>query len=204
MNFLWLVLLQLAALCVVIELFVRCMPTALRRASQQNCYRVDGTRSDHRTYREWRAQNRLRRDMLAVLILVFLTGNALYFTVENTIAPMESVATRVWQRLVGSTESPEAAMHREQVMGASQQDKILSMEDFNLKWPWLACITLGWGVFSFVFVGWGAFRAYKLFAEGVNARSAEHFHLDMTRMSVSDSQIAKELVGKSDTNQGVA
>lgn len=74
--------------------------------------------------------------MLAVLILVFLTGNALYFTIENTIAPMGNVATRVWQRLAGSSESPEAAMHREQVMGTSQQDKILSMEQFNSKWPW--------------------------------------------------------------------
>ena len=203
-NLLWLVLLQLAALGVVIELFVRFMPTALRRASQQNCYRVDGTRSDHRTYRERRAQNRLRRDMLAVLILVWLTGNALYFTVENTIAPMGNVVTRVVQRLVGSTDSSPAAMHREQVMGASQHGKLLSIDEFNSKWPWLACITLTWAVFSFGFVGWGAFRAYKSFAEGVNARSAEHFHLDMTRMSITDSQIVKELAGKNDSNQGVA
>ncbi len=198
MNFLWPLLIQCVALLVVIELFVRCMPTALRRASQNNCYRVDGTRSDHRTYREWRAHNRLRRDMLAVLILVFLTGNALYYTIE---APADKVAVHLGQRWFGSARSqPAALLTRDQALDIVNQDETLSVDKVNR----ILYLTLAWATASFGFLGWGAFRAYKSFAEGVNARSAEHFHLDMTRISISDSQIVQELAGKSDPSQGVA
>lgn len=195
MEVLTLVAIQCVALLAVIELFVWFMPTALKRASEQNCYRVDGTRSEHRTYRERRGRNRLRRDMLAVLILVFLTGNALFFTLNRDNAIKRLVAN-AWNGAVGSSDSPNVVIHREL--------SLKSESDEPINWR-LMVIEIGtWALVCFLFVGWGAIRAYKTFAEGVNARSAEHFHLDMTRMSITDSQFVSEVARKTDSSQGVA
>lgn len=195
MEVLTLVAIQCVALLAVIELFVLFMPTALKRASEQNCYRVDGTRSEHRTYRERRGRNRLRRDMLAVLVLVFLTGNALYFTLDHDNS-IKKLSTTVWNGALGSSDSANVVMHRQvSLMGDSAEP---------VNWRFLLVVIGSWALVCFLFVGWGAIRAYRTFAEGVNARGAEHFHLDMTRMSITDSQLVSEVARKADSSQGVA
>lgn len=195
MEVLTLVAIQCVALLAVIELFVLFMPTALKRASEQNCYRVDGTRSEHRTYRERRGRNRLRRDMLAVLVLVFLTGNALYFTLDHDNS-IKKLSTTVWNGAFGSSDSANVVMHRQvSLMGDSAEP---------VNWRFLLVVIGSWALVCFLFVGWGAIRAYRTFAEGVNARGAEHFHLDMTRMSITDSQLVSEVARKADSSQGVA
>lgn len=192
----WLVLIQVAALAAVIELFVQCMPSTLRRASLQNCYRVDGTKSEHRSYREWRARNRVRRDMLAVLVLVFLTGNALFFTMENSGTPIKSLGSLLWKQVtVRADKVPDTTG-----VGTAESTEVAAAPPVN--WLWPAILLSSWATCSIGLVGWGAFRAYRSFAEGVNARSAEHFHLDMTRMSVNDSQSASARTAKSDSNSG--
>ncbi len=198
-DFLWIVVIQSVALLAVIELFVQCMPGALRRASQQNCYRVDGTKSDHRAYREWRARNRLRRDMLAVLILVFLTGNALFFTMENRGTSVRTLGSVFWNQIM---HKPTADLNKlpEGTAVASTMDA--SHNPTMKEWLWPTVMLGSWATGCFVFVGWGAYRAYRSFAEGVNARSAEHFHLDMTRMSVSDSQFIDKSSEKGGSKSG--
>lgn len=198
MEVLTLVAIQCVALLAVIELFIWFMPTALKRASEQNCYRVDGTRSEHRTYRERRGRNRLRRDMLAVLILVFLTGNALYFTLDRDNS-LRNLASSIWDRAVGSTDALNIAIHDQY---SKSEDQKASGPVFSDK-RWLLLVIGSWSLVSFLFVGWGAMRAYRTFAEGVNARGAEHFHLDMTRMSITDSHLVAE-VARKDSSQGVA
>ncbi|MCC6510463.1 MAG: hypothetical protein IT423_15285 [Pirellulaceae bacterium] len=207
-NLFVLVLFQAVALVAVIELFVRCMPRSLRRASTQNCYRLDGTLSDHRSYREWRAHNRLRRDLLAVFVLVFLTGNALYFTVDKTIVGVPQAANMFWQKVAGGNDLMAPHVESEfqgALQAASGARDPTSLDaawsDLRQKWPMIIVVGVIWFIGCCAFVGWGAMRSYHVFADGVNARSAEHFHLDMTRMSISSSAIVDELSSKSPTDK---
>lgn len=195
MEVLKLIVIQCVAMLGFIELFVWFMPTALKRASEQNCYRVDGTRSDPRAYRERRGRNRLRRDMLAVLLLVFLTGNALYFTLDHDNS-LKKLFTTVWNGAFDSPASANVVIHHELSLKSDSGEP--------LNWRFLLIVIGSWALVCFLFVGWGAIRAYQSYAEGVKARGAEHFHLDLSRMSITDTEMFKEAVRKTDASQGVA
>lgn len=202
MSSLSIIALQTIALIAIIEMFVRLMPTALRQASEQNCYRADGTCSKHRSYRELRACNRLRRDMFAVLALVFLTSNAVVFAVDS-VTPVGNIAVRLYNGVFGGPDNPSITQHQNELINADQRNKPISSDQFNRYWPWLVAMAMLWVVGCFIFVGWGAMRAYQSFAEGVSSRNAEHLNLDMARMHEAEYSEFK-VSRRSDTNQDVA
>ena len=195
MDLLWLGVLQLGLLFGVMELFVRCMPSALWQTSEQNCYRMDGTRSEHRTFREFRARNRLRCDMLAALVIVLLIGNALYVMLDRSVAPMSNVASVFWQEAAGSSVRSTSVNYLDSVIEKDQKNMLVTSSQFNRHWPWLIVAMAGWLAVSLLFVGQCAQRAYRTFAKGVRARSNEYFKLDMTRRCISEPELVSELLG---------
>ncbi len=198
MNLVLVVLLQVAFVVAVVELLVYCMPSSLRKASHQNCFRIGGMRSDRRTAREARARSRLRRDIWPAMVLVMLIGTIMYFVLDGMIAPVSSLSTRVSQAVASQPESSAVNAHHDAVIEAGQKGKLIDSEQFNLRWPLIIVLVAAWLVISFLVMARVAMLAYKSFSEGVAARTAEYFQLDMSRMSITDSQLVHELLGASD------
>ncbi|MGN6133321.1 MAG: hypothetical protein ACTHOU_02430 [Aureliella sp.] len=190
---------ELLAVAACVELLVRCMPRALRRASLENCYRVDGTVSEHRQSREARAGMRLRRDLAAVFAYVLLVGNGFYFLVDKAVLPMSLLSSAV------STYSPDMedwkdALGRQwahvELPGQSAAPTAADDLDFALRRALpavLACSLLLLGGIC-VFLRFGVMKAYRDFAKGVSARDEQYFKIDMTRMAVNGSEFAVEVV----------
>ncbi len=164
------------------------MPGALRRASRENCFRVDGTRSERRTYLEFQGKNRLRLDMLAVMFLVFLSGNACYYLFDTYVAPVPSVALKVSEVVFGESESGAVSNHEDQIIESSQEGKLIDAERFERRWPLLVVVVVVWSAACLYLVSLGAMRAYRSFADGVRRRSDNYFRIDMTRVSISEAE----------------
>lgn len=174
--------LQLVGLLVFMELFVAFMPTSLRQASLHNCYRVDGTLSSRRSYRERRGTNRLRGELLMLFSLILLTGNGLYFFIDLTLVPTSTRAAALslfsWN-LEAWMESMRQSANKEQLINGGL---------------WAMFLTMVWSVGCIAVVWRGTRRAYKEFAKGVEARRRVYFDTDMARLSMSDSQFTERLM----------
>ncbi len=92
-------LVQAALFVALIEAALWCLPREVRRASQANCLRPNGTRSTGRTRVERQAYHRLRLELAAPLLLIFLLGNAAYQTIDQTLTPVTQLVSGMTQSL---------------------------------------------------------------------------------------------------------
>jgi hypothetical protein len=79
---------ELALLVFAVHLLSRNLPRKLKSASKHNCFRLDGTRSEHRTYIESSAKRKLQTDICGSLLVVLLIGNGLALAVHSYVIPL--------------------------------------------------------------------------------------------------------------------
>lgn len=175
-------LLQVALFILVIEAALWCLPRAWRRASQTNCLRPNGSRSPNRTRLERAAYHRLRLELAAPLLLIFLSGNALYQTVDKSLVPMSKVASNLSES-VGFMAAPNSTAEPVSI-GVMIRVAVLSL-------LWLA--------FSLLIGGWTLVFACRSFVSGVRERSSEYSQFDVTRSAAATTVPKKS---KSDHTQG--
>lgn len=165
---------QIALFVALIEVALWCVPREVRRASQANCLRPNGTRSPTRTRLERQAYHRLRFELVAPLFLIFLMGNALFQTIDKTLAPVPSLLSSLAQPigLASATDSPAASVNAS-------------------VWMRVATLTLLWLISSMFIAIWRLIVARRNFAEGVRTRSSEYAQFDVTRTSAEVGQSAQ-------------
>ena len=160
-------LVQVALFILLIEGTLLCLPRAWRRASQGNCLRPNGTRSPNRTRLERQAYLRLRLELAAPLLLVFLTGNALYQTVDNSLGSVPKLFSTLNTRagLTGAANSPSESVSTSVLIR-------------------VAALTVVWLAASLSVCGWTLVTAFRNFAAGVRERSHEYSQFDVTRSAI--------------------
>ena len=84
--FKFLVLLQPALIWLIVSMLYRGMPAAIRVASDENCFRMDGSRSLRRETREKVAMRKIRTDLYSVLTGIML-GGVWLFLIVNALIP---------------------------------------------------------------------------------------------------------------------
>ncbi len=90
----WFLLLvtELIAIYVCVELLTLRMPESLRTQSQANCFRLDGTRSHRRSSRERRAVRKVRSDLWAAFLIVAFIGTGGVFLIHTQVFPLPLAA----------------------------------------------------------------------------------------------------------------
>lgn len=169
-------LVQIVLFVALIEVALWCVPREVRRASQANCLRPNGTRSPTRTRLERQAYHRLRLELVAPLFLIFLMGNALFQTIDKTLAPIPSLLSTLAQPigLASVTGSPVTTS----------------------VWMRVATLTMLWLISSMFIAIWRLIVARRNFAEGVRTRSSEYAQFDVTRTSAEVAPSAQSKQNK--------
>lgn len=155
---------QIVLFIALIEVAIWSLPREVRRASQVNCLRPNGTRSVTRSRLERRAYRYLRFELIAPLFLIFLLGNACYQSIDKTIVPIATLGSNLSQR-IGLATMPDA----------STDSPSTSV------WLRVTAMALAWLVISLAIASWRLRRAYQTFAEGVRTRSSEYAQFDVSR-----------------------
>lgn len=188
---LFLFAIQALVICVVAELLVLRMPAQLRENSEVNCLRMDGTWSHHRASKERHAKSRMRYDLLAVLLMVALTGNCLAFVV-NEIMPIPLAAKAmqlfdpepdVWKRNLRANRVDEE-FERWSIQNAPLDHASVKPQQEFLwsSWPLVAFVGFLWLIGSFAFVKRAYLSILQEFASGVSKRTESNLDRDITRL----------------------
>lgn len=110
--FTFFVMLEPIVIWTVVTILIYGIPQEIAKASQNNCYRMDGTLSDRRSELERHFMAQVRRNLYFVLINIALVSNWLFLVVDNwswienmnsdnaTVDPMTALAATVLLWLV--------------------------------------------------------------------------------------------------------
>jgi hypothetical protein len=175
-----------------VELLHRCMPQQLREARSDNCRRMDGSISARRIGYERRALHKVKSDLLAVFLLIAISGNWLAFFVHYQVIPIPIAAsaasefdvdTEHWKqnlRNAGVDEEFEQwsvqRAHVDRSAVESQQQVVWSI------WPWVILAVLGWAIGSAIFLHRAYFHIVRSYARGVASRAEQYLNLDIGRL----------------------
>lgn len=195
---------ELLVVVLFIEVLVRCMPRSLRRASLENCYRVDGTVSERRQSREGKARNRLRRDLTAVFAYVLLIGNGFLFAIDRLVIPVPVVVAALklvdsdfdkWNRSLEQDRLTAALRdwHSHGRPAGADKDSVVS-DSLRRVLPLVIVGTMVLILAVLVILYFGVIRAYREFATGVKTRDERYFKIDMSRMAVNGSEFAVDVI----------
>lgn len=192
-NFYYLMVVQVVIIVGSVELLARNLPARLRDASRDNCYRVNGSWSRRRAAYERRAMFKLRTDLLAVFLIVALSGNALVYLVHSYVMPLPMVAqsfaafrpnSEAWrdeiraQRIDDRFEAWNRSQKRESHAATSRRAQLL----FGA-WPLGLAGGLMWLFGSASLIHLAHVRTLAEFHSGVVIRTNQHVNLDVGRIS---------------------
>ncbi len=187
-----LILLEAIVVIVVMQLMVLGMPQSLRHASEQNCYRMDGTRSKHRSRREQSALTRLRADLFIVLTGVCVIGDVGFLIMESQVASLQTLGSLNWEQVERQSASAPHRGSRVATLESAQHGKMVSGQQMDRYWPLLNGVVILVAMGCFFLLACGAFKAYGSFAEGVKARANEYVVRDLERMRQRDLEFSEQ------------
>ena len=153
---------------------------------------MDGSISARSIGHERRALNKVKSDLLAVLLLIALTGNWLAFFVHYQVIPIPIAAIAAsefdpdkenWKQNIRNAGVDEAFQqwsvqraHVDRSAVESQQQTLW------LIWPWIIMVLLGWVVGSAIFLRRAYYLIIRSYARGVSNRAEQYMNRDIGRL----------------------
>lgn len=178
-----------------VELLHRRMPQQLREARSDNCLRIDGSFSHRRLERERQALAKVRMDLLAVFLLIALSGNWLAFFLHCEVIPLNvamnaasefDADTQTWKQRL--RDSGVDKTFEEWSVSKAQVDHATVEAQQQLlwyAWPLIIVLVICWMIGSATFL----YRAYtntiRAYALGVASRAEYNVNLDIGRLQAN-------------------
>lgn len=191
-GWLFLFLVEAILVFVFVELLHLHMPKNLREARSDNCLRMDGSISRNRLRQERRALNQMRRDLLAVFLIIVFSGNWLAFFVHYEIVPFPvafkaagafDVDSQTWKENLRNARVDEAYADWSARRSTVDHAAIKSKQDVLWQtWPWVIMVFAGWAVACAMFLSRAYLKIIRNYAAGVAARAERNVNLDITRL----------------------
>lgn len=190
----WFLLLvtELIAIYVCVELMTQRMPAALRSQSEANCYRLDGTCSYRRSSRERKSLRRVRSDLWAAfLIVAFIgTGGLLFF---NTQVLPPSLAAEVVSAFGDNPSDFKSSLQQRHVdrkyfhwahsTSTKRNDEIAQQARLLwMTWPVFLILAITSFVACVALIRYAYFRTLREFHEAVMKRANEYLNVDTRRL----------------------
>ncbi len=183
---------EIIAIYMSVEVLARGMPAKLLSASSDNCYRLDGSRSERRATRELNAVRKVRTDLWGLFLILALVGTSAVVVVDLWVFPQALVPDIVAAALDDSQDFKTALQSRHVDQGFFRWSRNSSRNTNNeirqhqellrAAWPGivgLAIVGCVAGVWLFRF---GYFKTLHEFQLGVAARSEEYLNVDARRL----------------------
>lgn len=191
-NLCFVAMLEFSLLIFGVRLLSRNFPAPLKNAAEQNCFRLDGTRSRHRSHLEAAAAWKLRTDVLAILLIVVLTGNGLALAVHCFVIPIPlGLAAMMSFRMDRESWKDEIATqnidlrfkadYRERHRASRQETDAVATELWSA-WPLVVCGAIGWAIGMQVFATSAYRRALADYSHGIARRAKGYTARDVTRL----------------------
>ncbi len=190
----WFLLLvtELIAIYVCVELLTQRMPAALRSQSEANCYRLDGTRSHRRSSRERKSLRRVRSDLWAVFLIVAFIGTGGVFFIHTQVFPL-SLATEVVSALRDDPANFKGALRQRHIddkffrwlrsaSTSSAHDIDQQAQLLWMVWPVILAMAVASLVACVALIRYAYFRTLREFHQTVTKRATEYLNLDTSRL----------------------
>ena len=183
---------QFALVAIGVALLQHRIPQALIEASSDNCSRIDGSFSDRRHKKEKQARSKMRLDLLAVLLLVVLTGNWLAFFIHSEIIPIPLAFQSIgafdtdadeWKQNLREQRIDEGYEQWAVSKTPATHEEIESLQKrLWFAWPIVVGIVVAWLVGSATFISRAYLKILREFASGVAARKQLNLNRDIAAL----------------------
>lgn len=195
----WLLLLgaQLIAIYVCVEILTQRIPASLRKQSQDNCYRLDGTRSSRRASRERKGVRKIRSDLWAAFLVVAFIGTSGVFLIDTQVLPL-SLGTEVVSALFDDPADFKGALRQRHVddkffqwsrrtSTGSNADIAQQTQRLWMLWPAILALGVASLVACVALIRYTYLRSLREFHDKVNARATEYLNLDTGRLQADQA-----------------
>ena len=167
------------------------VPENIVEVSRGNCYRMDGTKSSRRSRREFKATMGFRLDLLAFLIMVAFSGNALVLVIDSFVIPLSFVSDSLglfsFDLDLWRTEISDRNLDRDYSLwrgvGQLGNHEVQQQPHFvKTAFPVVFGAMLAWVVGCLCFVRYSYQCAMQKYCMGIRSRCNEYLNLDIGRM----------------------
>ncbi len=190
----WFMLLvtQIIAISVCVEVMTQRMPPKLLNASRDNCRRMDGTLSGRRSAREQRALRKVRSDLWAIFLTAALVGSGLLVAIDTCLFPLKLTGD-VAAAFQDSPNDFKTALRNRSVdekffrwsrSSHRSTNSQIRQQTENL-WgaaPIMAGLAAAGVVACLALIRFSYLRTLREFQSGVSARTSEYLNLDLGRL----------------------
>jgi hypothetical protein len=192
LSFMFLLLLtEVIAIYVCVEVLTRQLPPKLHSLSQANCYRLDGTRSHRRSSRERKALRKVRSDLWAAFLIVALVGTGGVYVIHSVI-PLP-LAGEVVSALRDDPTDFKGALRQRHVddkyfhavrssSTSSNKEIRQQMQRLWMAWPVILVLAGATLVACLALIRYAYFRTLREFHDNAATRSTEYLNLDTGRL----------------------
>lgn len=190
----WMVLVatEICTIYVCIELLISNIPKSLQTQSQANCFRLDGSRSRRRAWRERRALGRIRSDLWAAFLIAAFIGTGGVFVIHIFLFPV-GLMPDVWSAFLDNPTDFKSGLRQRHI-----DDKFFNWsrswsttggahirQRAQMLWsssPIVLALAFASLVACLGLVRYSYLRTLREFHERVNARTIEYLNLDSGRL----------------------
>ncbi len=190
----WILLLviEAVAIYVSVEMLTQRMPATLRTQSQDNCYRLDGSRSHRRTDLERKAMRKIRSDLWAAFLTVSFVVTGGGFFVHTYVFPL-SLAAEVASALRDNPADFKGELRQRHVDDKffqwSRSSSTISNREIDqqaqllwISWPIAFLLASASLVACLALIRFAYFRTLREFHDALSARTTEYLDLDSRRL----------------------
>lgn len=166
-------------------------PASLAKASKDNCYRINGSKSRRRERKEQIALAKFHIDIFATLVLVAISGNLLFIIIDAYVIPLPIASDAIslfsfdmqsWRDKIGdrNLDREYAAF---QGLGGLGNTEVLARPHFiKSSFPTLIGTTFIWLLISIYVVRVSYLLSIKQLTNGIRSRSTEYLNADLGRL----------------------
>lgn len=187
-----LLLTEILAIYVFVEVMTQRMPSGLLNASRDNCQRLDGSRSRRRTARENKALWKVRSDLWAIMLILASVATAELYAFHSYVFPM-SLGADVAAALGDGSGDLKSALRQRNVddrfyqwsrgtTRASKAEIRHRMQTLWIAWPVIVGLVLASAVAGVWLIRYAYLRVLKEFQQGIAARAQQYLNLDTARL----------------------
>ena len=195
-----LVFMEAVAVLGCVEILMRNLPSAIRASIARNTRRLDGTRSRRRERVEKRAQQKLRRSLLFVILLIVAPGNLLLYSVHAYVIPLPigldavaafSTTPANWKQSLrdDGIEQRYDKWHKHRPGALNATDTSTMKQFLWQNWPFVLAICAAWIWLSLFVLKSLYIAALREFAEEIRSRSEQYKIHDLARSSTREAAL---------------
>lgn len=187
-----LLLTEILAIYVFVEVMTKRMPAGLLDASRDNCHRLDGSRSRRRTERENKALRKVRSDLWAVMLILASVATAELYVLHSFVFPI-SLGVDVAAALRDNPGDLKSALRQRNVddrfykwsrdtTRGSKAEIRQRMQTLWIAWPVILGLLLATAVGGVWLIRYAYLRVLREFQHGIAVRAQQYLNLDTARL----------------------